>query len=97
MELHGVVFRRRIRLIKAKFNLHYDVVCCFTRRQSVHAAKLELQGQLVKRVPESLFRQVESAVERAYYEMRAEDGSVEARNRSDGLSAATLDGNEAQH
>ena len=48
--------------IEAKFNLHYDVVCRFTRRQSVHAAKLELRGQLVKRVPESLFRQVESAV-----------------------------------
>ena len=83
--------------IKAKFNLHYDIVCCFTRRQSVHAAKLELRGQLVKRVPESLFRQVESAVERAYYEMRAEDGSVEARNRMDGLSAAAIDDKEAEH
>ena len=82
--------------IEATFNLHYDFICRFTRRQSVHAAKLELRGQLVKRVPESLFRQVESAVERAYYEMRAEDGSVAARNRLDQSSAAAVDGEEVE-
>ena len=45
---------------------------------------------------ESLFHQVESAVQRAYYEVRAEDGSVVARNRLDGLSAAAVDGKEVE-
>jgi hypothetical protein len=82
---------------QAKTKLYYDVVRRLTGLQCGHIGKLESQGQLAKRVPESLRRQVESAVERAYYEMRAEDGSVAARNRLDQLRAAALEGKEAEN
>jgi len=79
---------------QAETRLYYDVVRRFTGLQCEHIGKLEARGQLAKRVPESLRQQVESAVERAYYEMRAEDGSVAARNRLDQLSAAALEGKD---
>ena len=82
---------------QAETRLYYDVVRRFTGLQCEHIGKLEARGQLAKRVPESLRRQVESAVERGYYEMRAEDGSVAARNRLDQLKAAALEGKEAEN
>jgi hypothetical protein len=81
----------------AKTNLYFAVVRRFTGLHLEHIGKLEARGQLAKRVPESLFRQVESAVERAYYEMRAEDGSVAARNRLDQFRAAALEGKKVEN
>jgi len=81
---------------QAKTKVYYDVVRRFAGLQSEHIGKLEARGQLAKRVPESLRQQVESAVERAYYEMRAEDGKVAARNCLDQLSAAALEGKEVE-
>ena len=76
---------------------YHDVAICLAGKQAEHASKLEARGELYDRVPKRLLGQIESAVERAYYEMRAKDGSEAARKvlEKSGPSPA-LDGHDGK-
>jgi hypothetical protein len=91
--------RNQIRVLKEKPQLsgYSEVAITLAGKEVVHAAKLEARGELYERVPKRFLGQIETVLKRAYYEMRAGDGSEPARKVLEKLdSSPALDGDDGK-